>query len=95
VDRSSGTTTWHATLNHLRANSALHRVGAQLLDAGIVNRTEPERRRTFDQGWAVIARDGRLSQRGRAAVAGACGYYVQGFPNVTCKVRRADIGQIP
>jgi hypothetical protein len=65
------------------------------VDAGIVNRAEPERRRAFDQGWAVIARDGRLSERGRAAVADACGYYVQAFTNVTCKVRRADIGQIP
>jgi HEXXH motif-containing protein len=69
----------HATY----VTARMHRAVAQLLNAGVVNRAEAEaslatHRRAFDQGWAIIARDGRLSERGRAAMAGACAY-MRGF----------------
>ena len=55
----------------------MHRAVAQVQGARVVNRAEAEaslaaHRRAFDQGWAVIASDGRLSERGRAAKTGAC-----------------------
>jgi HEXXH motif-containing protein len=61
----------------------MHRAVAQLLDAGVVNRAEgaaslAAHRRAFNPGWAVVASAGRLSERGRAAMAGACAY-VQTF----------------
>lgn len=65
----------HATY----VTARMQRAVAQLLDAGAVNRAEAEaslaaHRRAFDQGWAVIASDGRLSERGRAVMAGACAH---------------------
>ena len=70
----------HATY----VTARMHRTVAQLLDAGVVNRVEAEaslatHRRAFDHGWAVIASDGRLSERGRAAMAGARAY-MRRFP---------------
>jgi hypothetical protein len=69
----------HATY----VTARMHRAVAQLLSAGVANRAEAEasltaHRRAFDQGWAIIARDGGLSERGRAAMAGACAY-MRGF----------------
>jgi hypothetical protein len=65
----------HATY----VTARMHRTVAQLLEAGVVNRAEAEaslatHRSAFDQGWAIIAGDGRLSERGRAAMAGARAY---------------------
>ena len=65
----------HATY----VTARMHRTVAQLRDAGVVHRREAAaslaaHRRAFDQGWAVIASDGRLSDRGRAAMAGACAH---------------------
>ena len=69
----------HATY----VTARMHRAVARLLDAGVLNRAEAEarlaaHRHAFDQGWAVIASDGRLSERGGAAMTGARAY-MQGF----------------